>query len=56
MHVKIFCIVTRRGALGLAELSEVEWHKRQKENILKAVGVKVDHGERLDYGESREFK
>jgi len=39
--------------LGLDEFPFPHWHKREKENILRAVGVKVEHGERIDYGESR---
>jgi len=53
MPPQYFCIVTRKGALGLGMFPEVSWHKREKENILRAVGVKVEHGERIDYGESR---
>lgn len=46
-------IVTRKGALGLGEFPFHEWHKREKENILKEVGIKVEHGESLHEGEYR---
>lgn len=39
--------------ISRALFPEVPWHKREKENILKSVGVKVEYGERIDYGESR---
>jgi len=53
MPPQYFCIVTRKGALGLGEFPELPWHKRERENILRAVGIKVDHGDRIDYGESK---
>ena len=53
MPAKYFCMVTRAGALGLGYFPEVPWHKREKENILRAVGLKVEHGNQVDYGESR---
>jgi len=53
MPPQFFCISTIKGALGLGEFPYPEWHKREKENILKAVGVRVECGERVDYGESR---
>jgi len=53
MPPQYFCMVTRKGALGVGSFPEVEWHKREKENIMKAVELKVEHGERVDYGESR---
>lgn len=53
MPPQYFCVVTRKGALGLGVFPEVSWHKREKENILRSVGVKVEHGERIDYGENR---
>ncbi|MCK4439689.1 hypothetical protein KAU85_01770 [Candidatus Bathyarchaeota archaeon] len=30
-----------------------EWHKREKEHILKSVGIKVEYGEPLHEGEYR---
>ena len=29
------------------------WHKRERENILRAVGIKVEHGDKIQYGESK---
>jgi len=53
MKPQYFFIITRKGALGLGEFPFHEWHKREKENILKAVGVKVEYGEPLYEGEYR---
>jgi len=46
-------MVTRKGALGLGQFPEVPWHKRERENILRAVGLKVEHGEQIEYAETR---
>ena len=46
-----FIIVARGGAVGLGEFPYPSWHKRERENILRAVGVKVEYGEPLVEGE-----
>jgi hypothetical protein len=48
-----FIMVTRSGALGLGEFSYPQWHKREKEDILASVGVKVEYGEVLKEAVSR---
>lgn len=48
-----FIIATRQGSLGLGEFPELEWHKREKENILRSVGLKIEYGEELHYGEDK---
>jgi hypothetical protein len=53
MKPQNYFIITRKGALGLGEFPFHQWHKREKENILKAVGVKVEYGEELNKGEYR---
>jgi hypothetical protein len=53
MKPQNFFIITRKGALGLGSFSFHEWHKAEKENILKAVGIKVEYGEELNEGEYR---
>jgi len=53
MKQQYFCIVTRKGALGLGRFPYHKWHKREKDNILKAVGIKVEYGEPLHGGEYR---
>jgi len=47
MKPQYFFIITRKGALGLGEFPFHDWHKREKENILKAVGIKVEYVEPL---------
>lgn len=37
-----FIIMSRTGALGLGEFPKLEWHKEERENILRSVGVKVE--------------
>ena len=53
MKPQNFFIITRKGALGLGNFSFHDWHKMEKENILKAVGIKVEYGEELNEGEYR---
>jgi len=53
MKPEHFIILTRKGAIGLGEFPYPEWHKREKENILDAVGVKVEYGELLKEAEYR---
>jgi hypothetical protein len=37
----------------LGEFKEIPWHKQERENILKAVGVSVEYGEPIERGEYR---
>lgn len=53
MPPPFFCIVSRQGALGLGSFPEVKWHKRERENIVKGVGLSVEYGDQIDYGQSR---
>jgi hypothetical protein len=53
MKPQNFFIITRKGALGLGNFSFHDWHKAEKENILKSVGIKVEYGEELNEGEYR---
>lgn len=48
MPPQYFLIIGRTGALGLGEFPYPEWHKRERENILASVGVKVEYGEQLE--------
>ena len=48
-----FVIVTRKGCLGLGKFPEVKWHKREREHILRKLGIEVEFGEELDYGIDR---
>ena len=40
-------IVTKNGAIGYGTFREIPWHKREKEDILANVGIKVEYGEQL---------
>ena len=48
-----FIILSRGGAVGVGEFPYPEWHKKERENILKAVGIKVEYGEPIEKGEYR---
>lgn len=50
---EFFYIITRRGAVGAGEFSLVPWHKLERENILKAVGVKCEYGEPVETGANK---
>lgn len=53
MSPQHFIIVSKTGALGLGQFPFHEWHKREKENILKNVGVEVQYGEVLEEAKYR---
>jgi len=53
MPAKHFLVVSRRGAIGVGEFKELTWHKKERENILKAVGIKCEYGEPVEAGEYR---
>lgn len=42
-----FLMLTNDGAIGYGIFPEVDWHKREKEDIMRATGVKVEYGEEL---------
>ena len=48
-----FIILSRSGSLGLGAFPEVSWHKKEREDILRSVGVKVEFGEELKYPKSK---
>ena len=41
------------GSLGLGVFDELGWHKQEKEHILNRVGVRVEYGEQVEYGENK---
>lgn len=51
--VSCFFIMSRAGSLGVGEFPKLEWHKEEAEHILRSVGLKVERGEELHYGESK---
>jgi hypothetical protein len=46
-----FIIISKTGALGLGEFPYPGWHKKERENILANVGIKVEYGEPVFEGE-----
>lgn len=48
-----FVILTSTGCLGLGVFPEFPWHKKEKEHILKQVGIKVEYGEQIEYGKDK---
>mgnify|MGYP000716381316 CR=1 FL=1 len=48
-----FFILTKEGSIGVGIFPYPEWHKREKENILRAVGLKVEYGEPLEYAKDK---
>lgn len=43
-----FVLLTRSGAIGYGVFPFHEWHKKEREDILAEVGLKVEHGEELE--------
>ena len=43
-----FIVLTRLGSHGLGRFTFPEWHKREGENMLKTLGIEVEHGEPLE--------
>lgn len=42
-----FVILTRNGSIGYGVFPEVPWHKKEREDILKVLDIKVEYGEML---------
>jgi len=40
-------LLSRKGAIGYGTFPFHEWHKRERENILREVGIQVEYGEEL---------
>ena len=45
MPRQYFIILSKGGSIGIGEFKEIPWHKQERENILKAVDVKLEYGE-----------
>ena len=48
---QFFFILSKTGSIGVGEFKEISWHKNERENILKSVGVSVEYGEPIQKGE-----
>jgi len=53
MKQREFIILSKNGAIGIGNFKEVPWHQKLKENILRAVGLKVEYGEEPVASEDR---
>ena len=53
MPPQFFMILGKTGSIGAGEFKEIDWHKQEGENILKAVGISVEYGEPIKKGEYR---
>ena len=53
MHPHFFIILSKTGSIGVGEFKEIDWHKQEGENILKAVGISVEYGEPIEKGQYR---
>jgi hypothetical protein len=53
MPPRYFFIASSQGPLGIGKFPCPPWHKQERENILNSVGLKVEYGERIEYGQSR---
>jgi hypothetical protein len=42
-----FVLMTRAGSIRLGVFPELPWHKQERENMLRALGISVEHGEEL---------
>lgn len=48
-----FFVLSREGPFGVGEFKAIPWHKQEKEHILEVLGIKVNYGEELDYGDDK---
>lgn len=48
-----FLLLASDGSVGYGIFPEVEWHKKEREDIMRNVGVHVEYGEELKEGEYR---
>jgi hypothetical protein len=48
-----FVILSKSSAAGIGASSAVPWHKQERENILRILGIKVEHGEQIKEAEDK---
>ncbi len=53
MKPEEFVVLTSSGSIGVELFPEVMWHKNEGEDILKACGIEVEHGDELIDSEKR---
>ena len=47
MRPEQFIMLTTKGSIGYGIFPEIPWHKKERENILEDIGIKVTYGEVL---------
>lgn len=51
-HPRVFVLVSNRGPVALGTFDEPYWHKKEKENIVQLLDIKIDYGEAPEYGDA----
>jgi len=47
LNANQYIFLVNDGAIGYGIFPEIEWHKKERENILRSVGISVEYGEEL---------
>jgi hypothetical protein len=47
-----FIIVTKRGSIGIGQFDPIVWHKQEREDITKDLGLKIEYGEAVELGKN----
>jgi len=53
MRKNQFIVLSKNSAAALGTFSPVPWHKQEKENILRQLDIKVDHGQQIQEAKDR---
>lgn len=48
---EFFAVVSNRGPIGIGKFDYVEWHKREKDDLINELGLRFERGEVPDYGD-----
>jgi hypothetical protein len=50
MPVQRYALITRMGSIGRGAFAFPPWHKTEHENMFQMFGIKVDFGDKIEYG------
>ena len=53
MPPQFFFLLTKMGAVGTGRFPYPKWHKEEKEDILRSVGIRVEYGTPVEVGDYR---
>ena len=53
MQKGAFVILSKTGSIGLGSFNEIAFHKKEGENIVRQVGLKIEYGEEPELGQDR---